>query len=150
MKKYLILVMMIFSLLLVGCNKNNFGLEFKKDYESLNGTTNPNGKEHRTVSIPNGALANSSLVNYSKEKDRRLDIILDVSYDNAIDDVRKCLNTVINKEKRINKEKDIFVRLTNYKDSSMEYTIRVWVDKDEFWNTKFDLLENIKKEFDKE
>ncbi len=106
--------------------------------------------DNRTVPIPNGSLANSSLVNYSKEKDRRLDISIDVSYDNDIDKVKKTLNSIIDKEKRVNKEKDIFVRLTNYKESSIEYTIRVWVDKDEFWNVKFDLLECIKKEFDKE
>ena len=106
--------------------------------------------DNRIVSIPNGNLANSPLINYSKEKDRRLDIAIDVSYDNSIDDVLKCLKAIINKEKRVNKEKDIFVRLTNYKESSIEYTIRVWVDKDDFWNVKFDLLEDIKKEFDKE
>ena len=106
--------------------------------------------DNRTISIPNGALANSSTVNYTNEKDRRLDINIDVSYNNDIEHVKKTLNRIINKEKRINKDKDIFVRLTNYKDSSMEYTIRVWVDKNEIWNVKFDLLEEIKKEFDKE
>ena len=106
--------------------------------------------DNRIVPIPNGNLANSPLVNYSKEKDRRLDISVDVSYDNDIDIVLKTLKGVINKEKRVNKDKDIFVRLTNYKESSIEYTVRVWVDKDDFWNVKFDLLENIKREFDKE
>jgi len=106
--------------------------------------------DNRVISIPNGNLANSSMVNYSGEKERRLDISLDVSYDNDIEHVKKTINSILNKEKRINKEKDVFVRLTDYKESSMQYTIRVWVSKDEYWNIKFDLLENIKKEFDKE
>lgn len=106
--------------------------------------------DNRTVSIPNGNLANSSSVNYSKQTDRRLDIDLDVSYDNKIDDVKKCINKVLDNEKRVNKEKEVFARVTDYKDSSVCYTIRVWVDKDEYWNTRFDLLENIKKEFDKQ
>ena len=106
--------------------------------------------DNRIISIPNGNLANSPTVNYSKEKDRRLDMVIDVSYDNDIELVKKTLNLIVNKEKRINKEKDIFIRLTNYKESSIEYTIRVWVDKDDFWNVKLDLLESIKKEFDKE
>lgn len=106
--------------------------------------------DNRVISIPNGNLANSATVNYSKEKDRRLDLVIDVSYDNDIELVKKTLNSIINKEKRIDKEKDVFIRLTNYKESSIEYTIRVWVDKDELWNVKFDLLESIKKEFDKE
>jgi len=106
--------------------------------------------DNKIISIPNGNLANSSTVNYSKEKERRLDINIDVSYKNDIETVKKVLNGIINKEKRINKEKDIFIRLTNYKDSSIEYTIKVWVDSADYWDTKFTLLENIKKEFDKE
>ena len=106
--------------------------------------------DNRTVSIPNGVLANSSTVNYSNEDERRLDIILDVSYKNSIDEVKNSINSVISKEKRIIKDKDVFVRLTNYKESSMEYTIRVWVPKDDYWNIKFDLLENLKEKFDQD
>lgn len=104
--------------------------------------------DNRTISVPNGNLANSSSVNFSKENERRLDISIDVSYNNKIDDVKKSIESVLSKEKRINHDKDVFVRLTNYKESSMEYTIRVWVNKDDYWNTKFDLLENIKNKFD--
>ena len=106
--------------------------------------------DNRTVSIPNGVLANSAVVNYSNEQERRLDITLDISYNNKIDDVKKSINSVISKEKRIIKDKEVFVRLTNYKDSSIEYTIRVWVPKDDYWNIRFDLLENLKERFDKD
>lgn len=105
--------------------------------------------DNRTISIPNGSLANSSVVNFSMKDKRRLDLDIDVSYDNDIELVKKTLNNLINKDQRILKDEDIFVRLTNYKDSSMTYTIRVWTMKDELFNVKFDLLENIKKEFDK-
>lgn len=106
--------------------------------------------DNRIVSIPNGNLANSPSVNYSNQKERRLDIDFGVSYNNSIEEVKKCLNNVIKREKRIIADKEVFIRVTEYKDSSIKYTIRVWVLKDEYWNTKFDLLENIKKEFDKE
>ena len=45
--------------------------------------------DNRIVSIPNGSLANSSSVNYSNQNERRLDIDLDVSYENKVDDVKK-------------------------------------------------------------
>ena len=106
--------------------------------------------DNRIVSIPNGNLANSPSVNYSNEKMRRLDISLDISYDNKIDDVKKSINSVLSKEKRIDRDKDVFVRLTNYKESSIEYTIRVWVLKEDYWDIKFDLLENLKEKFDKD
>ena len=104
--------------------------------------------DNRFVSIPNGNLANSPSVNYSSGKMRRLDIDLDISYDNKIDDVKKSINKVIKREKRILDEKEIFVRLTDYKESSIKYTIRVWVNKEDYWDTKFDLLENIKNTFE--
>ena len=106
--------------------------------------------DNRTVSIPNGSLANSSSVNFSNEKERRLDISLDISYNNKINDVKKSINSVLSKEKRINREKEVFVRLTNYKESSIEYTIRVWVLKEEYWDVKFDFLENLKENFEKD
>ncbi len=106
--------------------------------------------DNKVISIPNGTLANSVTVNYSKKDIRRLDINIDVSYNNDIELVKKTLNEVIKKEKRIIEGEDVFVRLTEYKDSSMLYTIRVWVNSSEYWNIKFDLLENIKKHFDKE
>jgi len=105
--------------------------------------------DNSIISIPNGNLANSPMVNYSKEKERRLAINLDISYNNDIELVKKTINDILNKEKRINKEKEVFVRLTDYKDSSMLYTIRVWVNSSDFWNVKFDLLEKFKYEFDK-
>ena len=106
--------------------------------------------DNKIISIPNGTISNQSLINYSKEPLRRLDIDMDVSYDNKIEKVKKTLNDVINKEERIIKDKETFVRLTKYKDSSMVYTIRVWVNNSDYWNVKFDLLENIKEAFDKE
>ena len=106
--------------------------------------------DNRTVSIPNGNLANSSSVNFSNERERRLDINMDISYNNKIDDVKKSINSVLDKEKRIDREKDVFVRVTNYKESSVEYTIRVWVLKEDYWNIKFDLLENLKNRFDQD
>ena len=104
--------------------------------------------DNRVISIPNGGLANQPLVNYTSEGIRRLDINMDVSYDNDIEKVKKVLNNIVEKDERVIKDKDIFVRLTDYKDSSMVYTIRVWTKSSDLWNLKFDLLEKIKSEFD--
>ncbi len=52
MKKYLIVLALFIMLLgVTGCKNNKYALEFKEEYESLNGTTNKSGKEHRTISI---------------------------------------------------------------------------------------------------
>lgn len=105
--------------------------------------------DNRIISIPNGALANTAVVNFSTKEKRRLDVNVSVSYDNDVELVKKTLNEIIKKDERILKDEDIFVRLTDYQDSAMIYTIRVWTKKDDIFPVKFDLLENIKKEFDK-
>lgn len=52
MKKYLIVLVLFIMLLgVTGCKNNKYALEFKEEYESLNGTTNKSGKEHRTINI---------------------------------------------------------------------------------------------------
>ena len=104
--------------------------------------------DNKIISIPNGNLANQATVNYSKENTRRLDINVSVSYKNDIEEVKKILNSILNKEKRIIKDKDVFVALTDYADSSLTYTIRIWVNSADFFNVKFDLLEKIKEQFD--
>lgn len=104
--------------------------------------------DNRIISVPNGNLANQPSVNYSKEKERRLDISIDVSYDNDISLVKKTLEEIVRNEKRIIRDKDIFIRMTDYKDSSMVYTIRVWVSGSDYWNVRFDILEKIKEKFD--
>ena len=106
--------------------------------------------DNKTVSIPNGNLANSPTINYSKEQKRRLDIKIGVSYNNKIDDVKKVLQKVVDKEHdTIINDEPIFIGITDYLDSAINYEVRVWVKPSEFWNTKVRMLENIKKEFDK-
>jgi len=105
--------------------------------------------DNKIVSIPNGNLANSPTVNFSREQKRRLDINIGVSYSNKIDDVKKVLNNVIKKNnKYIINDEEVFVGITDYLDSSITYTIRVWVKPSEYLSVKTILLEAIKKEFD--
>lgn len=102
------------------------------------------------VVIPNGPLADETIINYSTNPERRLDMDFAVSYDNDVDKVKKVLKEVILREDKVNKEKEIFVRLTKHDDSALIYTIRVWTTKENIWELKFNLLENVKKEFDKQ
>lgn len=105
--------------------------------------------DNKIISIPNGNLANQATVNYSKNDTRRLDIDVEVSYKNDINDVKKIINDILAKEKRLIKDQEVFVELTNYKDSSMTYTIRVWVNGADYFPVKFTILSEIKNEFDK-
>jgi small conductance mechanosensitive channel len=108
-----------------------------------------NNLDNTRIVLPNGELANSTVKNFSHNGERRLCIDFSVSYDSDIDKVKKVINEVIEKEELILKDKEIFVRLTNHADSALIFTARIWTLNENYWNLKFNMLENVKKAFDK-
>lgn len=102
------------------------------------------------VVMPNGDLANSNVKNFTANSKRKLCLDFNVSYKSDIDKVKKVLNEVIEKEDLVLKDEEVFVRLTEHTDSALKFTVRVWTNNSDYWNLKFNLLENVKKAFDKE
>ena len=106
--------------------------------------------DNKRITIPNGSLTNSVIINYSAEDNRRVDLTFNTSYSCDIETTKKIINRVIEKNPAALKTPEPFVRLSNHKDSSLEYTVRVWCKKEDYWDVYFYIIENVKKEFDKE
>ncbi|MBQ9313812.1 MAG: mechanosensitive ion channel family protein [Clostridia bacterium] len=104
--------------------------------------------DNKVIRVPNKEVVGATIVNYSENKERRLCLSLDVSYNAPTKKVLEVLNQLINEAPYIIKEKEIFVKLTAYKDSSIEYTIRVWTKNEDYWNLNFYLLEKVRDAFD--
>ena len=105
--------------------------------------------DNKIIQLPNGNLSNSNIINYSYNKKRRVDIDVSVSYNTDIDKVKKVLNSIIDKHELILADEDKVVRLKTHADSALVFTLRVWTETENYWNVYFDLMESIKKEFDK-
>lgn len=105
--------------------------------------------DNKTITIPNGIVSSSSIVNYSIEGKRRIDLVISASYNCPIDAVKEAIAKAIIQTKHVLNE-DQFVRLSRYGSSSIEYTIKVWSKTEHYWNVYFDLLENIKRCFDQD
>ena len=105
--------------------------------------------DNRVILLPNGSLVNNPIINYSKLEERRLDMIISVDYATDIDKVKEVITKTINEDERVLKDKDVFVRLTEMADSSLNFAVRVWVKTEDYWPVNFDLKENIKKSLDK-
>ena len=108
--------------------------------------TTPDNKE---ISMPNGTLSNSNITNYTHNPIRRLDIEISVSYNSKISKVKDIINKILEKSEYTLKDKENTVRLINHGDSALIFTVKTWVNNEEYWNAKFNLLEEIKEEFDK-
>ena len=105
--------------------------------------------DNKVIQLPNGNLSNSNITNYSAKPERRVDIDFSVSYDSDIDKVKKIVNHIVDKHELILQDKDKFFRLRVHDNSALVFTLRVWVKTSDYWTVYFDLMESVKKEFDK-
>ena len=105
--------------------------------------------DNKVVQLPNGNLSNNTIVNFSANPERRVDIDLSVSYDSDIDKVKKILGKLIDSHEMILQDKEKTIRLKKHDESALVFVLRVWVNTPDYWDVYFDLMEGIKKEFDK-
>ena len=106
--------------------------------------------DNKVVVVPNGSIMNGSIVNFSHQKERRIDIVIGCSYDDDIDKVKEVLADVLSKDERILKEPKPRIALSELADSSVNFIVRPWVKNSEYLDVLYSLLEEIKKRFDQE
>ena len=110
--------------------------------------TNLRTPDNKVVTVPNGPLANGNIINYSIKKTRRVDLVFSISYDEDVVKSIKVIQEEANKHELVLKDQDIFVRMTELADSSIDISCRVWVKNENYWTVYFDLLNNVKVAFD--
>ena len=100
------------------------------------------------ITVPNGQVWGSAVSNYSTNPTRRVEIVAGISYDTDIDKAMAVVHETISADARIKSDPEPFVAVTDMADSSVNFTIRVWVDNADLWPVKFDLTKAIKQAFD--
>lgn len=105
--------------------------------------------DNKHITIPNSALTTGTITNYSREKTRRLDIVFTVDYSTDIELAKKVILNTVNLHSSALSDPEPFVRITDLDSSSINFTVRVWCNTENYWNLKFDLTEQIKDAFDK-
>ena len=111
-------------------------------------------RDNREIIIPNGALSNGNINNYSAKDLRRVDLQIGLSYGSPADQVRAALLEIIGMDERILDSRtpgaaDPTVVLSALKDSSVEFYIRVWVKSADYWPVQYQLNESIYTELPK-
>ena len=109
--------------------------------------TQLNTLDNVVVNIPNSDVTGCIINNYSREPLRRVDRVFSASYDNSTEEVKAAVMDAIARDGRILQDPAPFVRLSEYRDSCIEYTVRVWCKSADYWNVFFDLNENVRECF---
>lgn len=106
--------------------------------------------DNKMILVPNGTLANCSLTNVTEETERRVDLTVGISYDSDIRQARSVVQRLAAEHPLILKERDVSVYVDSLGDSSVVLGIRFWAKKENLWQARCEMLENIKYAFDEE
>lgn len=106
--------------------------------------TKLNTPDNRVVVLPNGTLSNSNLVNVSAEPERRVDMIIPISYEDDIRSVRAMLLSFAQEQELVLKTKPVEVYTKEFGADSINLVFRFWVRKENYWPCFFDMQEKVR------
>ena len=134
---------------------------FKKgDWVSVNGVsggvvdinfffTTLHTADNKKVTVPNSAIVNSEVENAGANKTRRVDFTFSVAYETDVETVKKIVLDVMKSNGKIidNDKNTPFCRLKTLGSSSIDFFANCWVDKEDYWDVYYYVVENVYNEF---
>lgn len=112
-------------------------------------TTRLKSPDNKAIIVPNGEIIAANITNYSAKPTRRVDMVFGVGYDDDLKLVRKTLEKIIKDDKRILKDPEPQIAVSELADSSINFVVRPWVNSADYWDVFFETQEKVKNEFDK-
>ena len=103
--------------------------------------------DNKEVILPNGSLSTGAMTNFSKQGTRRVDWSFSIAYGDDYDKAKSLLLRLCDEDGRIQKTPQPFVELGKLNDSSVDITVRVWVDAADYWAVFFSMNEKVYKAF---
>lgn len=104
---------------------------------------------NQTIFVPNGALSNGVITNYSVEGMRRADLLFSLSYETNIKTAKDLVVEVLNNHPKILKNPEPTVVVKDMTDNAIHIAVRPWSNNEDFAEVCSDVFENVKEKFDK-
>ncbi len=104
--------------------------------------------DNKTVILPNGTLANTSIINVSTQDCRRMDITVGISYQADLRKAKEVLLEVLESDEAVMKDKDRLVFVSELGPSSVNLGVRCWFKQADFWKGTWRVTENCKLKLD--
>ncbi|MBR3785065.1 MAG: mechanosensitive ion channel [Firmicutes bacterium] len=111
-------------------------------------TTQLHTFDNKIVTVPNGTITTSVLINYSREELRRVDCQFTISYDSDIAKAKELLYNVADCNELILKDREPVIGVAEQGDSGILLDLKVWCSTSDYFDVKYYLEENVKIAFD--
>lgn len=106
--------------------------------------------DNKQIIIPNSRVLDSNIVNFSSTGTRRIDMVFGIGYSDDIDKAKDILRNIIDNDKRVLKDKDARIAVSELGESSVNFVVRPWVNSADYWDVLFDMNAEVKRRFDAE
>lgn len=107
-------------------------------------TTTLNTPDNVRIVLPNGTVWGQVIKNYATNPTRRVDLVMGVSYDDDIGTAMETITRVLESEPRVLKDPAPNVAVSELADSSVNFVVRPWCTKEDYWDVYFDLTRALK------
>ncbi len=106
--------------------------------------------DNKAIFIPNGQVSSNTIINFTNENMRRVDIIFSIGYNDDFTKAKQIISDIIVNHPKALQDPKPLVRVCELGQSSVNITTRVWAKGEDYWDLRFDLLELVKLKFDEE
>ncbi|MHC4165078.1 MAG: mechanosensitive ion channel family protein [Planctomycetota bacterium] len=111
-------------------------------------TTTLSTPDNVRIIVPNSAVSGAIISNYSANDTRRNDMVFGVSYTDDLTKAEDTIRRVLAADSRVLKEPEPVIAVAELADSSVNFVVRPWCGKDDYWPLRFDLMRRIKDELE--
>lgn len=104
--------------------------------------------DNREIIIPNGQIYSGAITNYSARDTRRIDMVFGIGYDDDMRKAKQIMSEILEAHELVLNDPAPAVAVAELADSSVNFNVRPWVNSDDYWAVRSDLIEKIKLAFD--
>lgn len=104
--------------------------------------------DNQTIFVPNGALSNGNIINYSSEGNRRADLTIGISYGADIKKAKEIIADILKNNPLVLQNPEPSVGVKDLADNAIYLAIRPWATTDTFWTMRSNVLEECRIAFD--
>lgn len=104
--------------------------------------------DNKAILVPNGNLTNASITNVTFQEHRRVDLLIGIEYSEDVRRVKELLSSLVEEEPSLLPEEPVQIYVSDFKESCIDIGVRYWVKTEEYWESRWRILENIKYAFD--
>ncbi|WP_025743209.1 mechanosensitive ion channel family protein [Aquimarina pacifica] len=105
--------------------------------------------QNKLAIVPNGAMANGNIVNFTVEGKMRVDITIGIGYGENIKTAKDILLGVLEANPKVLKDPAPSVNVSNLGESSVDLAVRPYSTPEDYWSVYFSTLEDCKLALDK-